>query len=536
FGSWLAPLAVLASLPMALAGAVLALWATENTINVFSMIGMVALMGLMAKNAILLTDSARDLQRRGMALPDALRAAGQERLRPILMTTATVVLAMAPLALQLETGGESRAPMAVAVIGGSLSSTLLTLLLAPVLLSYLDQLRNAWLAWRPLSGRAAATVSVAPDAPTSGMGIPVSAAIAAVSDAPPRPSLAERLTWAAPLAARLRQLTARPERTAEPEVRTVRKLARRSAPQGWVGTLWRIAHFFQAKPLAAFGALIILTLVFTAVFADYVAPYALDDFSIREARLPPSPLHPLGTDAIGRDNLSKLVYGSQIALMVGPVTVVLGTAFAVLVGLFTGYRGGYVDMVFNRFMDAWMTFPDLIIVISAVAILGPDVTSVMIMIGFIYAVGAARVIRSAVVSVRNQPYIEAAQTLGASQMRMMFMHVLPNIIGPVMVTASLGVGQALMMEAMVTYLGLGLPGAQPSWAGMIRANRLLALWPGLCIAATIFAFNVIADALVDYTGPRSRVFEPEEERELRLPRRRPVEAAASDSGASGGGS
>lgn len=245
-----------------------------------------------------------------------------------------------------------------------------------------------------------------------------------------------------------------------------------------------------------------MCLFFVGLFAHVLAPYDLSDINIRRRNLPGSAQHLLGTDNIGRDQMTKMIYSARTTLLVGPATVAVSVLVATAIGVVTGYRGGKVDAVFQRFVDAWMSLPELVILISGAFVLGPGLRSVMITIFVITAVAMARVIRSAVVKEKEEVYVEAATAMGASDSRIMFRHLLPNVMNAILVVAALGVSQAIMLEAVASYLGLGLLPSSPSFGQLIRGTTR-ALIPGLVLTAIIFAFNTLADAVIDLNNPHT---------------------------------
>lgn len=262
------------------------------------------------------------------------------------------------------------------------------------------------------------------------------------------------------------------------------------------------ARLVIRKPLGAVGVAIILGLLFVGLFADVLAPYDIWEMSIRRTNLPSGPEHLLGTDNIGRDQLTKLIYSARTTLLVGPGTVALSGLMAAALGLVAGYWGGKVDALSQRLVDAWMSFPDMVILISTALFLGPGLHSVLITIFVITAVSISRVVRSAVLKEKETAYLEAATAMGASHRRIMLLHLLPNVMSSILVIVALNVSHAVMLEAAVSFLGVGLPASIPSWGQMIRGRRAV-LAPGLCLTAVIFAFNTVADALIDLTNPRN---------------------------------
>ncbi len=278
------------------------------------------------------------------------------------------------------------------------------------------------------------------------------------------------------------------------------------------GALKRVLNFVRRKPTGAVGAAIILVMVFTAVFADYIARY--DPYQIRTDKLfaPPGPEFWLGTDDFGRDLFSRIVYGSRISLYVGILAVLFGTTNGALWGLISGYFGGRTDFIIQRVMDALMAFPTLVLALAIVAALGQSTTNVIIAVGIVLTPTANRVIRSVVLSIKQNVYIEAARAIGASELRVMFLHVLPNCVAPYIILATTALGTAILAEASLSFLGLGTPPPEPAWGSMlsgaaqryIRQAPWMAIYPGIAISLAVFAFNMFGDALRDVLDPRLR--------------------------------
>jgi peptide/nickel transport system permease protein len=268
----------------------------------------------------------------------------------------------------------------------------------------------------------------------------------------------------------------------------------------------------KRKPLGAASAVIILALILAAVLADIIAPY--DPLTVAESeRLqPPSWTHPMGTDNLGRDILSRIIHGSRISLWVGFLSVLIATGVGVIVGTVSAYAGGKTDLVVQRFIDAVQSIPGLILALVMAVVLGPSTTTAVVAIAIVNIPSQARVVRSAVLSVAEEAYIDAARAVGCSTPRIMLVHILPNIVAPAIVLASVLFGNAIIIEASLSFLGLGTPPPAPSWGGMLSgAGRqfmeqvpTLALFPGLAISIAVLAFNLFGDMLRDILDPRLR--------------------------------
>lgn len=287
----------------------------------------------------------------------------------------------------------------------------------------------------------------------------------------------------------------------------------RALPARWA---LAVVHFARAKPLGFFGLVLIVLLVGAAVFAPVLAPYPPNKIDLKHKLEGPSARHLLGTDATGKDTYSRLLYGARISVAVGFGAVLISTSIATVIGLLSGFRGGWFDTITQRFVDAWQAMPSLIILITFLGIVRrmPNVNLLLAMIialGVLNIAGKSRVIRSTVLLVRSMPFIEAARSTGASDGRIVLRHILPNIFPIILVGATITLGGVILAEASLSFLGFG-PAGRPSWGQMLsvdgrqymRAQPGLAIWPGLMIAAAVFAFNVFGDALRDVTDPRLR--------------------------------
>lgn len=274
----------------------------------------------------------------------------------------------------------------------------------------------------------------------------------------------------------------------------------------------RIALFVRNQPLGTIGLVLVAGLIVTAIAAPLIAPYSYE-FGVADDRLqPPTWTHLLGTDASGRDMLSRILYGSRISVTVGFGAVLIATGLATLIGTVSGYFGGWFDLVVQRLVDTWISFPALVLLISFVSVFGPGLWNITIILGILLAPGASRVIRGATLAMRHQPYVEAALCLGASHPRILLRHVLPNVFTTVIVLATVQLGAAILAESTLSFLGYGVPPPYPAWGSMLsgtgRAFMLqspwLSIWPGLAISLAVFGFNVLGDALRDELDPRLR--------------------------------
>ena len=271
-------------------------------------------------------------------------------------------------------------------------------------------------------------------------------------------------------------------------------------------------RFCRRKPLGVIGAVIVVGLIVMAIFADRIAPHAYDE-SITGARMKsPSAQFWMGTDNLGRDIWSRVVYGARISVTVGFATVALATLLAALVGVSSAYLGGAYDILVQRVVDAWMSFPALVIVLSLVAALGPGLVNLILALSILGAAGASRVIRGAALSTMQNPYVEAARALGAGHARVIVYHVLPNVMATIIILATIGLGTVILAESALSFLGFGIPPPYPSWGGMLSGSGRsfmyrapwMALFPGSAISVAVFGFNMFGDALRDLLDPRLR--------------------------------
>ena len=273
-----------------------------------------------------------------------------------------------------------------------------------------------------------------------------------------------------------------------------------------------IVRLFKEKPLGAAGAVIFVLFLFCGVFADFLAPYGMNQISPINRLKPPSWQYPFGTDNLGRDMLSRCLYGAQLSVIIGFCAAGIATAISVVLGILTGYLGGRFDMITQRFVDAWMSFPDLIILIVVVSVVGAGMPQIIGTLGLLLGIAGSRIVRSAVVSVRENMYVHAAQSVGASTQRILWRHILPNVMPPIIVLFTTRVGTVILAESGLSFLGLGVPPPAPTWGGMLSGSGRtfmfqgpwLALAPGLCLTLVVYSTNMFGDALRDLLDPRMR--------------------------------
>jgi peptide/nickel transport system permease protein len=275
---------------------------------------------------------------------------------------------------------------------------------------------------------------------------------------------------------------------------------------------WRqLVAITERERLGGIGILICLLLVLIAALADIISP--ADPLQMRAggALAAPGSSFPLGADPFGRDILSRLIHGARISLTVGLGATLLGTTIGAAVALISGYLGGWVDMLLQRIMDMMMAIPALILAMAMVAVLSPSLTNVIYAVAFALVPGTNRVMRAQVLSVKERDYILAARTQGAPVSRILVKHVLPNCMAPYLIIASAGMSTAILAEASLSFLGLGIPAPAPSWGSMLSTARdyvdiapWIPIFPGLAISLAVFGFNLLGDALRDILDPRLR--------------------------------
>lgn len=273
-----------------------------------------------------------------------------------------------------------------------------------------------------------------------------------------------------------------------------------------------VKHFLRSQPLGTIGGLIILSMLILAILAPVVAPY--DPYELRVEHLfePPGAQFYLGTDDYGRDVYSRIIYGSRISLYVGVLAVGIGTTTGAFLGLVSGFVGGRTDTIIQRIMDSLLAFPALILALAIVAALGQSTTNVIIAVGVVLMPTAARVIRSSVLSIKENIFIEAGRAIGCNNLRILLVHILPNCAAPYIILATSTLGTAILSEAALSFLGLGTPPPEPSWGTMLSGGAQqyvwkapwMAIFPGIAISLAVFGFNLFGDALRDVLDPRLR--------------------------------
>lgn len=261
--------------------------------------------------------------------------------------------------------------------------------------------------------------------------------------------------------------------------------------------------------MAMTGLALVLGLFVVSVFAPWLAPYDPNSLNLKQVLMPPSPAHYLGTDTLGRDVLSRIIYGSRVSLKVGFVAVGLATLIGLLVGALAGYYGGWVDQGLMRLVDLMLCFPAFFLILAVIAVLEPSIWNIMVVIGLTGWMGVARLVRAEFLSLREREFVTAARALGAGDARLILRHMLPNALAPVMVSATLGVAGAILTESALSFLGLGVQPPTPSWGNILTAGKdnieiawWLSVFPGLAILVTVMSYNLLGEGIREAIDPR----------------------------------
>jgi peptide/nickel transport system permease protein len=268
----------------------------------------------------------------------------------------------------------------------------------------------------------------------------------------------------------------------------------------------------KEKPLGLIGGIIVLVMFLTGLFANFLAPYGYNEMVLTDRLSPPSATHLMGTDNMGRDMLSRIIYGARISMIVGLSGAAISAIVGFLVGGLSGYFGGKFDIIFQRFVDAIQCFPSLILYLAILAIIGQGLVPVILVLGITTGFLASRTIRSVVIGIKGNMYIQAASAIGTRTRNIILRHILPNIMPVLIIGFTLTVGSMILSEAMLSFLGFGIPPPTPSWGGMLQGSARrymllapwMALWPGLALALAVYGVNMLGDALRDLWDPRLR--------------------------------
>jgi peptide/nickel transport system permease protein len=273
----------------------------------------------------------------------------------------------------------------------------------------------------------------------------------------------------------------------------------------------RVSRVMFSRWVVVFGIVVIALLVLTAIFAPLLAPYDPFDQNLRNALQQPSREHLLGTDELGRDLLSRIIYGSQISLLVGTVTVTIATIVGMLLGLIAGYFGKWVETIIMRIIDALMSLPPMVLMLAIAAVLGGGLKNILIAVGIGMIPTYARLMRGQVIVIRENDFIVASRSIGAPNLRIMISHILPNCFAPLIVLITVNLGTAILAEASLSFLGIGITPPTPTWGSQVSlgyryllTNPLLSIAPGVAIMLVVLAFNMVGDGLRDALDPRLR--------------------------------
>lgn len=271
-------------------------------------------------------------------------------------------------------------------------------------------------------------------------------------------------------------------------------------------------RLWKEKPLGMFGAIIFIVFLITGIFADFIAPYGYNDIDPVKYLKPPSWENWLGTDNLGRDLLSRVIYGARTSVIIAFAGTALSTVISVILGITSGYFGGKTDMIIQRTVDAWMCFPGLIVLLVAISFMDPGVMQVILVLGLYYGIAGSRIIRGTVISTKENTYVFAARSIGVSNIRLLLKHILPNIMAPIIVLCTVRISYIILVESTLSFLGLGVPPPIPSWGRMLSGQGrifmvqapLLGIAPGIALSLVVYGVNVFGDATRDLLDPRLR--------------------------------
>jgi peptide/nickel transport system permease protein len=265
-----------------------------------------------------------------------------------------------------------------------------------------------------------------------------------------------------------------------------------------------------ANPLVLIGTIVIVSILILALLAPVIAPYDPEAIDVKAILLSPSSSHWMGTDGLGRDVFSRMLYGARISLMVGFVAVGIATAIGIILGAVAGYYRGWVDTMIMRAVDVMLSIPTFFLILAVIAFLTPSIWNIMVVIGLTSWMGVTRLVRAEFLSLRNREFVLASQTLGAKDARLIFTHLLPNSLTPIIVSSILGIASAVLVESGLSFLGLGVQAPQASWGNILTDGKeyiqfawWLSLFPGLAILITVLGYNLLGDGLRDAFNPRS---------------------------------
>ena len=273
-----------------------------------------------------------------------------------------------------------------------------------------------------------------------------------------------------------------------------------------------LIRLVKEKPLGTVGGVITLLLLLTGIFADFLAPYGMNETWVGGFLTPPSAKFWLGTDSIGRDMLTLIIFGARISVVVGLAASTLATIISSVIGIVSGYLGGKLDLIVQRGVDIWMSLPTLVVLMILITIMGASMWSVIVALGFAVGISGSRIVRGAVIGIKENAYLVAAVAVGCPTSRILIRHILPNVMSTIIVLFSIRVPSMILSEASLSFLGFGIPPPTPSWGGMLSGSGRtymfmspwLAIWPGLALAIVVYGVNMFGDAVRDILDPRLR--------------------------------
>jgi len=270
-------------------------------------------------------------------------------------------------------------------------------------------------------------------------------------------------------------------------------------------------HTLRRNWLAFGGGILVFGVFVVAVLAPFISPYDPSAIDIRNILVGPSASHPFGTDDLGRDVLSRMIWGSRVSLEVGFVAIGIATIIGILLGAAAGYYGGYLDSAIMRFVDIMLSIPTIFLVLAVIAILEPNIFNIMVVIGLTSWMEPARLVRAEFISLKEREFVTAARALGAKDRRIIFKHILPNGLSPILVSATMGIGGAVLVESALSFLGLGVQPPTPSWGSLLSSGKdnieiawWLSAFPGLAILITVLGYNLLGEGIRDALDPRQR--------------------------------
>ena len=279
--------------------------------------------------------------------------------------------------------------------------------------------------------------------------------------------------------------------------------------QAFTRGVWRL---IKEKPLGAFGGVIVLGLLLCALLAPWIATNPYDQTNVRNRLKPPSSQFYFGTDNLGRDIFSRIIYGARVSVTVGFGAVSIGITLATIIGVGSAYFGGKFDILVQRLVDAQVAIPGLLLLLNIMAVTGPGLLNIILALGIVSAAGSSRIIRSAALAAKENQFVEAARAVGASHLRIILFYILPNIMAPIIIITTVSLGFTILIESPLSFLGFGVPPPYPSWGEMLSGSGRsymhkapwMATWPGIAISLAVFGFNMLGDALRDLLDPRLR--------------------------------